>query len=433
MRPVQDGLTLDTFVAEFTRGSESEERARARRMLGSILAMLGYQGFAASINGIGAPWIARSFGLDQSGIAALFAWISLSAIGALGLSRMVDRVGRRRILLVCIAATPICALAAAAATRLVPFTIVEIFFYAFIGATVSGSVVMLAEELPIAQRARGQSLGGLALALGGGVAVLSMPMLDHFGLSWRWMLVLAGAGIAGFPRIAKLIPESRRWEHANASGATSRGSFREVFAARYRRRSIPLLVWALLTTIASSAALSWGYYHAVAVVKLSAAGASGMMIAGGGVGLAGFALAARACERWGRVPTIVAFDLMVAAGALFFYWGPPEGFASPWLWLTAAYCGFTMAQNGATVSGNSIATELLPTAIRGTMFGWLSLIAAAASVGSQSLIAMLAGPLGGLSNVVGYLSLLIIPSLVILALMIPETRGLSLEAAAQES
>lgn len=54
-------------------------------------------------------------------------------------------------------------------------------------------------------------------------------------------------------------------------------------------------------------------------------------------------------------------------------------------------------------------------------------------MGSQSLIAMLAGPMGGLSNVVGYLSLLIIPSLVILALMIPETRGLSLEAAAQES
>ena len=44
----------------------------------------------------------------------------------------------------------------------------------------------------------------------------------------------------------------------------------------------------------------------------------------------------------------------------------------------------------------------------------------------------LAARLGGLSIVVGYLSLLAIPNAIIVALLLPETRGLSLEAAAME-
>ena len=84
------------------------------------------------------------------------------------------------------------------------------------------------------------------------------------------------------------------------------------------------------------------------------------------------------------------------------------------------------------MGGNSLATELFPTAIRGAMMGWYALINAAAAISAQTLIAVLAARLGGLSIVVGYLSLLTIPGAIIVALFLPETRGLSLEAAAME-
>ena len=64
--------------------------------------------------------------------------------------------------------------------------------------------------------------------------------------------------------------------------------------------------------------------------------------------------------------------------------------------------------------------------------GWYALIGAAASILGHTLIAVLAGRIGGLSMVVGYLSLLAIPNAIIVALLLPETRGLSLEAAAME-
>jgi len=53
-------------------------------------------------------------------------------------------------------------------------------------------------------------------------------------------------------------------------------------------------------------------------------------------------------------------------------------------------------------------------------------------VTAQATMAVLAGPLGGLSNVVGYLALLGVPSALLFGYFIEETRGLSLEVAAKE-
>jgi hypothetical protein len=245
-------------------------------------------------------------------------------------------------------------------------------------------------------------------------------------------LVLAGAGLLGVPRIARALPESQRWERAAASGATRRSTFYDVFGARYRRRAVPILVCFLLSTTAGNAATSWGYFHAVSVVGLSAGAASIMMLVGGGLSMLGFVSGAWGAERFGRVPTVVGFGFMIAGGTLFFYWGPPAGFAHPGLWLGAGFCWLMAAVNGSMVGGNSAATELFPTALRGTMIGWFALTGAVASVTAQATIALLAEPLGGLSVVVGYLGLLTIPSAIIFGCFIDETRGLSLEAAAGE-
>src|SRR5262249_17846491 len=154
-----------------------------------------------------------------------------------------------------------------------------------------------------------------------------------------------------------------------------------------------------------------------------------MMLIGGGVSMLGFPLGALASERLGRVPTVVSGAIIAAAGTLFFYWGPPAGWASPGVWLGIGFCWFLSTINAATVGGNAPATELFPTALRSTMIGWFTLIIAIGAVLSQAAIGALAGPLGGLSIVVGYLGLLAIPSGIMFGLFIEETRGLSLEVA----
>jgi MFS family permease len=420
-------------LAEAARGSGDQAAApNNRQLVTSIATVFCFQGFAMSINGIGAPFIAKSFNLGESGIATLFAWISISAIGALGLSRMIDWLGRRRMLLVSMAGTSVSALAAAVATNYAAFALCEIALFAFIGATISGGVVILAEELPIELRARGQSWGGLGLGLGGGLCLTLMPMVTNHH-SWRWMLVLASVmGVVALRRAARVVPESGRWQRAAASGTTAASNFYDAFGKLYRRRAITVLFCSLLGNISGIAASSWAYFHLVSVVGLKPGVASGLMLVGGGVGMLGFPLGARGCERYGRIPTIFVAGVMTSLGAVAFYWGPPAHLPLRWLWIEVTYCCFTAGLSAGQVGGNSLGTELFPTAIRGAMMGWYSLIGAAASITAQTLIAVLAARIGGLSIVVGYLSLLALPNAIIVALTLPETRGLSLEAAAME-
>lgn len=362
----------------------------------------------------------------------MYAWISLNAFGALILSRMADRLGRRRVLLFSLVTTPVCSLGAALSTGVAWFIFFEIFAYAAIGATFASSFVMLAEALPIETRAKGQGYALFAISAGGGGCVILAPILAHFGLSWRWLLAVPIAGIVFVPLFVRAIPESERWRRAMASGAADSSRFYHVFGGPYRRRAIPLIMAALLGGIAGAAVATWPFYHATTVVGLSSALTSTVMLVGGTIGIVGLAIGAWASERFGRVRSIVVLGLASIAGTLGYYWGPPAHFRSPVLWLIVAQTWLSAAGRGTVVAFNSAATELFPTALRGTIMGWLTLCAAVSAVTAQIAIAALAKPLGGLSNVVGWLSLLIIPTVLIWGFFIDETRGLSLEGAAGE-
>ena len=73
-------ITREDFGERYVGGLLTGiDRKRARRTVVAICGMLYYQGYTMAINGIGAPWIAKSFNLGESGIARLYAWISISA------------------------------------------------------------------------------------------------------------------------------------------------------------------------------------------------------------------------------------------------------------------------------------------------------------------------------------------------------------------
>ncbi len=412
---------------------EADAAARSRRVIRCVVALMLYQGFTISILGTGAPWIARSFGLDQSGIARTFAWVSLSAFGALALSRMVDRVGRRRVVLWSMLGTPLSALGAALAPHVGWLIVSSVFMFAFLGATIASGIVMLAEELAVDDRAKGQSYAALAGSLGAGLCILVMPLLARSIYSWRLLFGISALGIALWPTMLRLVPESRRWERAAAAGVAARASFYAVFSPAYRRRSVVILICSLFGATAATATDSWSYFHAVTVVHLSPAMTSMLILGGGGIGLAGFGCGAWSSEYFGRVRTVSVMWPLAAMGSLWYYWGPPAHFAWPALWLGAGFAWRMVLVNGLTVAANSAVTELFPTALRGTIIGWISITNSLGALGAHSSVALLAGPLGGLSVVVGYLALFGLPGALLYAMFIDETRGMTLEAASRET
>ena len=421
-------------VSAFIPLYRSDIPARDWRTVAMLLVVLVFQGYAAAIPTIAAPWFSGDFHLNDTAMARVFAGFALSSFGALGLARMADRFGRRRVLMWAAYAMPVAAMGAAAATNVVAFVGCIIVVEAFLGAALASSVVMMAELLPVPRRAAGQSWAGLASAVGGGLCVFFAPVLAGFQISWRLLLAIPALGIVILPAVVRRIPESARWERrVREERRGSPGHFYDIFGPLYRRRAVTVLVCSLLAAFSAEGVNSYSYFHAVSVVGLTAGFASAFTIIGGGLGMVGFPIGAWMAERFGRVPTIVTFGTSTSVVALAYFWGPPLGFAHPALWLGTAFLFMNAATNATMVASNSAVTELFPTALRGTIMGWFALMSAVGALSAESTIASLAAPAGGLSVITGWLSLLGIPGAILFGLVIEETRGLSLEAAAREA
>jgi AAHS family 3-hydroxyphenylpropionic acid transporter len=416
-------------------GTKNVEPAPGFSQATGILLAIGllqiYQGYALSVAGVASPWIAASFHLDQASLARLFAWMSTSAVGSLLLARMADRIGRRKIILASLTLVPLFSAGAALSTRAALFAVFEILIAALLGGSVSSAIVLLAEELPVTWRSRGQAVAAFASAAGGILPYPLIPILIQFDFSWRWMLLPSVAGIGLIVPISRMLPEPAAWTRVAAEEGP-KTSFYDIFDPLYRRRSLSLLVCAALDTMAGTAVNGWLYFEAVSVIGLFPARASLLVVVGMAVGMLGFPAGAWTSERFGRVPTVAYFGGAAWLGALAFYHGSPHFFAHPFLWLLVSYCWFKVGSSVMTVGANSAATELLPASLRTTMVGWQMITGAAFSVLAQVLIAALIGPLGGLTNVIKNFALLGFPSALVFGLFIDETRGLSLEVASLE-
>jgi MFS family permease len=429
---VSMGIGDQDIRADSERVRDTQRSTGAVTIIAAIVILLVYQGYSLSIVGVASPWIAKSFALNQAKLAELFAWMSLSAFGTLILARLADRVGRRRIILSSLVFAPLFAVGAAMARHPAAFALFEILISALLGGSVSSAIVLLAEELPVEQRARGQAFAACASAIGGVLGYIVIPFLLQWEYSWRWLLAPCVAGIALVVPIGRMLPIDSRWARLATTDSVSRSHFFDIFHPLYRRRAIALLVCAALDTIAGSAVNGWLYFDAVSIIGLSPQKASLVIVAGMVLGMLGFPVGAWTSERFGRVPTVMYVGGAAWLGAVAFYWGPPNGVTWPLAWLLAAYCWFKIASGVMTVGANSAATELFPAALRTTMIGWQGITAAAFSMLAQMLIAALIGPLGGLTQVIRYLALLGVPSAAIFGMFIDETRGLPLEVSAKE-
>src|ERR1700732_5225583 len=196
--------------ADAERVRDPERSSSAMTIVAAIVILLIYQGYSLSIIGVASPWIAKSFALDQAQLAELFAWMSLSALGALILARLADRVGRRRIILSSLVLAPLCAVGAVMARHPAQFAVSEILISALLGGSVSSAIVLLAEELPNEQRARGQAFAAGASAIGGVLGYMGIPFLLQWGYSWRWLLAPCVAGVVLVIPLAHMLPVDSR-------------------------------------------------------------------------------------------------------------------------------------------------------------------------------------------------------------------------------
>jgi putative MFS transporter len=161
-------------------------------------------------------------------------WISLvigapfagELIGALVLTPLADRFGRRRMFQLNLACYAALALACAFSGDVVILIVLRFLIGLGLGAELALVDAYLAELLPASHRgrlsARAYAFGMLAVPVAGALATLLPHTL--LGLSsWRWLLVLSASGAVVIWLIRRRLPESPRWlaSHGRPADALS--------------------------------------------------------------------------------------------------------------------------------------------------------------------------------------------------------------------
>jgi MFS family permease len=294
--------------------------------------------------------------------------------------------------------------------------------------------VAVAEEAPDALRAHAQARFGIYATFGGALALAVSTAVPSLPGTWRAFWWIAALPIVAVPAVRARLLETARFDDAVQSGRVAASRAVDLFAARYRRRTLGMLAVALLKPVSLTAVGTWPFYHMVKTLGLAPGWASLVYVIGGGIGMAGNPLGARLTDRWGRRPTsLVATGVTVVAGVAFFF--VPHD-ASRAALLTSLIAAMALNQSATavfSVADRCIDAELFPTALRTTYLGGARLMNAAGSVLSMFALSALAAPLGGLPTAIAAVSAVtLLPALAIFLAIVPESRGLTLEHASLE-
>ncbi|CCK25023.1 putative membrane protein [Streptomyces davaonensis JCM 4913] len=135
-------------------------------------------------------------------------------LGAVALSGLADRIGRRRMFQINLVAYAVLSVAAACAQGPTQLIVLRFLLGIGLGAELALVDTYLTELMPAARRGRmlatAYALGMLAVPVAG-VLAARLPHSLASVSSWRWLMVLAGAGALCVYLLRRNLPESPRW------------------------------------------------------------------------------------------------------------------------------------------------------------------------------------------------------------------------------
>ncbi len=413
---------------------------RSPSYLRLLLVVLGtatfFEGFDTAISAIVLKDLAESFNipLDETAqITGPLIPIGLGAFGALAVTMLGDRIGRRPLLVGTTFLYAIFTGLTATSQTLTMFVVFQFFARTFLLAEYATAITMVTEEFPAERRGRAlgtlTALGALGLPI---VAVLHLLVKDT-ALGWRilYLVGLIPLVVVGFLRLK--LKETERWTTAKAEGSTlNHHKIRQLL--HQADRSIIWKVGALyfFSHFALLGAVTWWPFYAGVHLDYSDATITLLLGVAYPLGVTGYYLAGRLADRYGRrrTGTLFLFVGMVFGIAVFQISDATLMFPALVL---AVFFGFGMNPILA-----AIASELFPTALRATAVAFVrSIFGTIGGIAGPITVGVLAGAsaaerfpsmplLGNMGDVVAMVALMNIPAAIMLW-KLPETAGTELE------
>jgi putative MFS transporter len=373
------------------------------------------QGFAQSQAAATLPFTRAGLGLSEGEMSLLLGIARLAAFAALPLGWIGDHQGRRRPLLWSVTLVVTGGTLAGLAMEAWQFGAAQAILRTGTAAMGGLAIVLLAEQVSPTIRAYAIAFYGAAVSFGGGLALLTLPLADGGGESWRIPHLMISAAFLVMPFLTRNVPESHIFieEHAQRH-------WKELASGTWSRRFWLVAVIGLLVSAYSAVGLAFSTTRMIEDLGLTTGATVLIGLIGGTLGGLGFFVGGHLADAWGRRRTTVVSLLMALAGGLGLYWSD----SVPWIVVSVMVSSFgTFAF---VPAGGAHRAELFPTGLRASANTAATNFSLAGSA-LGLIIGIFTIDRYGLSETVTFLGLGMATA-AFLTLLLPETRGQDLTA-----
>jgi MFS family permease len=439
------GAAMTTVTPDVVAELETAPVTRTHKRLW-VLASLGIflDGFDLFILGIALPLIREDWGINnwEAGLLASSAVLG-AIVGASVIGRLTDRIGRRVVFAVDLAAFVVFAALSGLAWNVWSLIAIRFLLGAAVGADYPISASVISEIMPT--RIRGRSLVGafsfqaVGMVAGALTGIAMLVVIDDVG-AWRWILAMGAVPALVVVWLRRGSPESPRWllsagETTEAASVMSKllgrtvdpvelegyeaepiVPWRTLFGARLRRRTTLTAVPWFLMDIATYGV---GLFTPTIIAALIVTGNNANTItddltSAEGSALVdlflilGFVIAIVLVERAGRIRLQVGGFVFMAVGLAVLALASRGGGVddAPLVWVLLGFAVFNLAMNaGPNSTTFALPAEIFPTEMRASGHGFAAACGKAGAAVGTFLFPVLIGAVG-LATVLGGVAVL---------------------------
>jgi MFS family permease len=287
--------------------------------------------------------------------------------------------------------------------------------------------VMVTEEFPAEHRGWGMGMLAALGSMGHGLSAVLFAQIERLPFGWRALYVVGIVPVLLLPLFLRRVPETRRYVEMRAGLAAAPVT---IFASvvepmrllfvTHPARALGLAACGFLVAAATLPSFQFSGLYTMEKLGWKPAHYSGMVIAGGGIGIIGNIAAGRLGDVFGRKAVGFAMLALFPVASFVFYR------STSWLvvvaWVPMVFCFM-----GGRVVLKALSTELFQTSFRSAAAGLFAVMEAVGAVGGMFAIYLYdTEDVMRLARAVPFVALPVIGAAFLL-LLFPETKQRELE------